>query len=569
MLGKLPKMSSTKSKMKMVNETEFDEFLSRISKTLYYGDKLVEEDHLSYPVIELAAEIYSDLKTGKSIDRLYLNEATEMTRKVKINPCYLVLALLYIERLKDCNSQYLDNVAPSQLFLISLVLASKFHDDSEYELSLSMFDKFQDWSNTDIFNVELEFLDALRWNVHVSEQEFYLKLLELEKSLAMKIGTKRNWITYTEMSTLMDNALLSQLTNLIVTVSAVCLTTYTAGVLTLVASSALASHVSTSAALAILSTTAQLSLLTPSTTNHSLYPNPNQEIEETFNDLLDEKKIDEMLRNIDGLNGLRGCYYGKKDLNVDLDEDSRNGIRTKDCFYGRHLEKGRFSNNCGLGLHGCTGDRTKDLGRKIEQFNVLNPGIGSWNPNSLDRNSASLDKDHDLYEAFTGDFPYTSTFSSGQKIPSNFDCEKAFDTSAHAMNQYSKFPTWPSDSVHGGWDFHLKHNEGSLYRNIGTLKIPPHRRSVPQGSVSGPQSHIPAFNSFLLSSALAAVSNFSLFDYFPSFTHIPSAFLGEIALDWKGIEDGDGLSKTPEGNGGRDRYYAIDPNGNRFSRLMQ
>uniref|UniRef100_A0A8D8V5W1 Protein CNPPD1 n=1 Tax=Cacopsylla melanoneura TaxID=428564 RepID=A0A8D8V5W1_9HEMI len=290
MLGKMPKMCS-KSKMKMVNESEFDEFLSRISKTLYYGDEIMVEDHLSYPVIELAAEIYSDLKTGKSIDRLYLDEATEMTQKVKVNPCYMVLALLYIERLKDCNTEYLDNIAPSQLFLISLVLASKFHDDSEYELSLSMFDKFSDFSRSDIFQLELAFLSALQWKVSVSEEEFCGKLLQMEKLLAMKSANKRNWFTYTEMSTLLlDEAWTSQLTSLLVTVSAVCLTTYTAGVLTLLASSVLASHISSSAALVILSTTAQLSLLVPScgtppcTTNgtNSITSLPTDSIEETL-----------------------------------------------------------------------------------------------------------------------------------------------------------------------------------------------------------------------------------------------------------------------------------------------
>lgn len=82
----------------------------------------VVTEYIKYTIFsELAAEIYSDLKTGKSIDQLYRYEAMEMTQNVQVNPCYMVLALLYIERLKDCNPQYLDNVAPSQLFLISLV----------------------------------------------------------------------------------------------------------------------------------------------------------------------------------------------------------------------------------------------------------------------------------------------------------------------------------------------------------------------------------------------------------------------------------------------------------------
>lgn len=81
-----------------------------------------------------------------------------------------------------------------------------------------MFDKFASFSRTDLFDLELSFLSALQWNVHVTQEEFDAKLGEMERLLALKLGGKRNWFTYTEMHSLLDEAWLSQITNLLITV---------------------------------------------------------------------------------------------------------------------------------------------------------------------------------------------------------------------------------------------------------------------------------------------------------------------------------------------------------------
>lgn len=61
------------------------------------------------------------MKKGYSLDRLHVDEAAEISRNACVSPCSLVLALLYLERLKTCNSEYVDKVAPSELFLVSMV----------------------------------------------------------------------------------------------------------------------------------------------------------------------------------------------------------------------------------------------------------------------------------------------------------------------------------------------------------------------------------------------------------------------------------------------------------------
>jgi hypothetical protein len=72
-------------------------------------------------VAELAAELFSEVKSGHSLECLDLEEAAAMSRNACVSPCSLVLALLYLERLKTCNPNYLQRVAPSELFLVSMV----------------------------------------------------------------------------------------------------------------------------------------------------------------------------------------------------------------------------------------------------------------------------------------------------------------------------------------------------------------------------------------------------------------------------------------------------------------
>lgn len=71
----------------------------------------------------MAAELFTEVKSGYTLERLDVEEASRISRNACVSPCSLVLALLYLERLKDCNPEYLQQVAPSELFLVSLVLS--------------------------------------------------------------------------------------------------------------------------------------------------------------------------------------------------------------------------------------------------------------------------------------------------------------------------------------------------------------------------------------------------------------------------------------------------------------
>lgn len=237
------------SRVKLQGIGNHGEFLNRITKTLYYG-KIPYSDHFSLPVTELAAELFSEVKHGCSLDRLHVDEAAEISRNTCVSPASLVLALLYLERLKTCNSGYVEKVPPSELFLVSMMVASKFlHDDGEED------EVFNDeWANSgglevkEMNRLEREFLDAINWEVYVSEAVFWERLRWLESRLALREGRNRGWFSYTELTTLVNAAELVNLAHTLITVSAVCLTSYTASVLVMVGSTIATNQITSVAA---------------------------------------------------------------------------------------------------------------------------------------------------------------------------------------------------------------------------------------------------------------------------------------------------------------------------------
>ncbi|GLV41914.1 uncharacterized protein CBL_00376 [Carabus blaptoides fortunei] len=223
---------------------QHNRFLSRITKTLYYG-KLPKTDRLSLPVSELASELFSEAQQGHSLNRLYCEEASNISRNACVSPCSFVLALLYLERLKNCNPEYLRQVAPSKLFLVSLMISSKFlHDDGEEdEVFMDEWAHSGDINVSELCQLEKDFLGAIDWNVFVREHTFWDRFDRLETDVALRQGSKRGWFTYTELKYLINVYEINQVLQTLVAVSAVLAATYTVGVLTLVGSVFLTSHI--------------------------------------------------------------------------------------------------------------------------------------------------------------------------------------------------------------------------------------------------------------------------------------------------------------------------------------
>ncbi|XP_041976807.1 protein CNPPD1 [Aricia agestis] len=177
------------------------EFLKRITKTLYYG-QLPTLPCLSLPVTEIACEVWSSAQRGRSLRRLRTDAAAATARAACVSPCALVLALLYVERLQRCNPDYLAASDPDQLFLVSLMVSNKFlQDDGEDdEVICSEWATSGGLTLSQLKKLELEFLNAIDWNVYVSARSFSAGLARLERRVALRQGRARGWFTYGDLT---------------------------------------------------------------------------------------------------------------------------------------------------------------------------------------------------------------------------------------------------------------------------------------------------------------------------------------------------------------------------------
>lgn len=223
---------------------DHQKYLTRITKTLYYG-RLPSTESLSIPVTELAAELFSEPQKGKSLERLHYHDAAKISRNACVSPCSFVLAMLYLERLKKCNPEYLQKTAPHDLFLVSLMVSNKFLFDNGESDEVFM----DEWAYSggisvkEMISLEKEFLNAIDWEVYVSELAFWQKLNELETTLARKQGCTRGFFTYTELQSLSTIIDVQNIIQCITSVSIILAATYTVGLLTIVGSVFLASQI--------------------------------------------------------------------------------------------------------------------------------------------------------------------------------------------------------------------------------------------------------------------------------------------------------------------------------------
>lgn len=238
----ISKGRKTPAKLKTIGN--HNEFFDRITKSLYYS-KLPMTDRLSLPVTEFAAELFTEVQKGCSLERLDVDEASRISRNACVSPCSFVLALLYLERLKDCNPEYLYKVAPSELFLVSLMIASKYlNDDGEDdEVFNTEWAKSGNLTVPEINKLEREFLNAINWSIYVYDDDFWERLKQLENHIAYNEAKKRGWYSYYELSCLINTIKLQAIIKTLVSISSICLATYTAGIVTLLGSALVASHI--------------------------------------------------------------------------------------------------------------------------------------------------------------------------------------------------------------------------------------------------------------------------------------------------------------------------------------
>jgi len=226
---------------------DHDTLHRRLGKSLYYGgSESTSVDSLSFPLTQICVDHFNSVITESASNeqdiaadseddfesedeagadtsestascstndevkrekRLDMARASAVARDTCSSPTSLVVALIYLERLRVSNPRYLGTVASSaDLFLVSLMVASKYlHDDGEED------EVFNDeWATSggltkrQLNDLEIDFLISIDWRLHVTPDEFEGMASTIEQAVAKKQIDKRNWkaLTYTDLQVL-------------------------------------------------------------------------------------------------------------------------------------------------------------------------------------------------------------------------------------------------------------------------------------------------------------------------------------------------------------------------------
>ncbi|MGH0129361.1 UNVERIFIED_CONTAM: hypothetical protein FKN15_043512, partial [Acipenser sinensis] len=173
----------------------------RVRKRLYYGlDADCTLDALSGPVTDIAVELLH--KSAPSpIRKLHKKYAAHVAREACISPCAMMLALVYIERLRHRNPEYLQQISSSDLFLISMDW-SLYADPTSDNAALGQLTGKPAGARPDYRG---------RWCANAAEFEsaapsFSLLAEKYTQLIAEKQGLKRGWFTYTDLCVLLEQS---------------------------------------------------------------------------------------------------------------------------------------------------------------------------------------------------------------------------------------------------------------------------------------------------------------------------------------------------------------------------
>lgn len=176
----------------------------RLKKTLYLAEGRSEVNGISLPVADTAVEIFQGV-SGSPLKKISPRHVANLSKRSRVAPCTLLLAMIYARRLKMTNENYVQNMNSADLLLVSMMVASKFlYDEGEDEEMFS--DEWAKAANMDlnhVYELEREFLKAMDWNLFVHGEEFFEFIRQIETRIALNQGVSRGWFSYSDMEVLM------------------------------------------------------------------------------------------------------------------------------------------------------------------------------------------------------------------------------------------------------------------------------------------------------------------------------------------------------------------------------
>lgn len=182
---------------------DHDNLSNRLKKTLYYG-RLPNHQRSSLPLTEVTVELFAKAVPKGKLDIVGVDFAASISRQACISPCSLMLALVYLEQLRHKNPEYLQTVSSCDLFLVSMLVASKylFDDGEEEEVFNDEWAASARMETKELNKLERSFLSAMNWELYVKPQTFYETLCDIENRIAHWEGGKRGWLTFTDVHVL-------------------------------------------------------------------------------------------------------------------------------------------------------------------------------------------------------------------------------------------------------------------------------------------------------------------------------------------------------------------------------
>jgi len=119
----------------------------------------------------------------------------------------LIVAMIYLERLRLMDKNHFESSDPADLFSSALLCASKFlydNDDEEFVYNdewAASCSKSLDYINAK----EVEFLNGISWNIIARQEDFFQSLRSIEQHIALNESLKRNYFTYADITILLQS----------------------------------------------------------------------------------------------------------------------------------------------------------------------------------------------------------------------------------------------------------------------------------------------------------------------------------------------------------------------------
>ncbi|KAI6224391.1 Protein CNPPD1 [Aphelenchoides fujianensis] len=174
----------------------------RLRRSLHYGPL-----RMNCLTIQLSELVINYFDRRSTYDFLDVDFAARISRDGCLDPCTLVAAMIYVERLRRNNPAAFQRSNPNDLYLSALIVATKFLNDCGVD-EFVWQDEWAAAASTSVERInklELRFLNDLGWDLHIMDAEYDAAVRSLERGVALKSAQLSGSLSYTDCNVLADD----------------------------------------------------------------------------------------------------------------------------------------------------------------------------------------------------------------------------------------------------------------------------------------------------------------------------------------------------------------------------